>query len=235
MHVRLLLLPLLLVFGLAHGADHEAVRQAVQAGKLKPLAEILQSVQSVHPGRVLDVELERDDGSGRRWYEIKLLSKNGQRVEIYVDAVSGAEIRQPQSVAGAVKPIAAVLRQVLAQHPGVVQQFELELTPERRQVYEINILAADGRERHLFVDAVSGQTLDAYPLHKQWPAGMKPLPELIERLEKRYGGRATESELKRDRQGRAYYEVELELRNGRGLEVNVDALSGGVIGEDELR
>jgi uncharacterized membrane protein YkoI len=235
MRVRLLLIPLLLALGLAHGADHEAVRQAVQAGKLKPLAEILQSVQTVHPGRVLDVDLESDDLSGRRWYEIKLLNKNGQRVEIYVDAVSGTEIRQPQAVGAGVKPITGLLRQLLAQQPGVVQQFELELTPERRQVYEISILAADGREHRLVVDALSGKTLDTHPLQKQWPTGMKPLPELIERLEKRYGGRATESELKRDRQGRAYYEVELELGNGRGLEINVDALSGRVIGEDELR
>jgi uncharacterized membrane protein YkoI len=235
MRVRLLLIPLLLALGLAHGADHEAVRQAVQAGKLKPLAEILQSVQTVHPGRVLDVDLESDDLSGRRWYEIKLLNKNGQRVGVYVDAVSGAEIRQPQAVGAGVKPIAGLLRQLLAQHPGVVQQFELELTPERRQVYEIAILAADGREHRLVVDAISGKALDTHPLQKPWPAGMKPLSELIERLEKRYGGRATESELKRDRQGRAYYEVELELGNGRGLEINVDALSGRVIGEDELR
>ena len=57
--------------------------------RLRPLAEILQDVQQRHKGRVIDIELERG-ADGRRWYEIKLA--NGQRTEIYIDAVTGQDI-----------------------------------------------------------------------------------------------------------------------------------------------
>lgn len=70
-------------------AEHESVRREVQSKRLRPLAEILQDVQQRHKGRVIDIELERG-ADGRRWYEIKLA--NGQRTEIYIDAVTGQDI-----------------------------------------------------------------------------------------------------------------------------------------------
>ena len=89
----------------APAADHEAVRQAVQAGRLKPLADILARVQATHPGRVLDVDLERD-AAGRQWYEITLLNKAGQRVELYVDAVTGADLGRQKLPRTTPRPIA---------------------------------------------------------------------------------------------------------------------------------
>jgi hypothetical protein len=66
--------------------DHDRARAAVQAGEVLPLATLLERVQRRHPGQVLEVELERDDG---RWiYELKLLQPGGQLLKLEVDAAT---------------------------------------------------------------------------------------------------------------------------------------------------
>lgn len=69
--------------------DHERARAAVQAGEVLPLPTLLQKLQRTHPGQVLELELERDDG---RWiYEVKLLQANGRLLKLELDA-STAEV-----------------------------------------------------------------------------------------------------------------------------------------------
>jgi len=64
--------------------DHEQARKAVQAGQILPLPALLEKLQGTHPGQVLELELEREDG---RWiYEIKLLQSDGQLLKLEVDA-----------------------------------------------------------------------------------------------------------------------------------------------------
>lgn len=64
--------------------DHERARAAVQAGEVLPLPQVLERLQRTHPGQVLEVELERDDG---RWrYEVKLLQADGQLRKLKLDA-----------------------------------------------------------------------------------------------------------------------------------------------------
>lgn len=64
--------------------DHERARAAVGAGEVLPLAVLLERLRRSHPGRVLELELERDDG---RWiYEVKLLQADGQLLKLEVDA-----------------------------------------------------------------------------------------------------------------------------------------------------
>ena len=66
------------------GRDHDRARTAVQAGEALPLNAVLERLQRTHPGRVLEVELERDDG---RWvYEIKLLQPDGGLLKLELDA-----------------------------------------------------------------------------------------------------------------------------------------------------
>ena len=87
--------------GWAHAdSDSDRARQALQAGEVLPLATILERVAREHPGKVLDVELERDkvergdqsDGA-RRWvYQIKLLTPSGTRLKLLIDAKSGVLI-----------------------------------------------------------------------------------------------------------------------------------------------
>lgn len=77
----------------AHGDDdHERARAALRAGEVLPLATLLERLQRSHPGRVLEVELERDDG---RWvYEVKLLQADGQLLKLALDARNGELLSQ---------------------------------------------------------------------------------------------------------------------------------------------
>lgn len=70
-----------------HAADHDAVRQAVQRGEIRSLADILAIVRDKLPGEVAGVEIERKDG---RWlYEFRAVDGKGRLFEVYVDAQSG--------------------------------------------------------------------------------------------------------------------------------------------------
>ena len=213
-------------------AGHESVRREVQSGKLKPLAEILQTVQKRYAGRVVDVELERGV-DGRRWYEIKIM--NGQRIEIYVDAVTGQEIAKPGALNVPVMSMAAVVSAVLRTHPGTVLKIELESPSGMPPYYEFQLLGKEGKEIVLRVDAQTAQPLATPPVSRETITGLMPLPQILDSLEKRYGARATEAELKSDREQQAYYEIDLKMANGRSVEVHVDARNGQLIGEDELR
>lgn len=224
---------LALVCGLAWGqADHDSVRRDVHSGKLKPLAEILSGVQRRHAGRIIDIDLERG-ADGRRWYEIKIL--NGQRLELYIDAVTGQEIPKPDAASPSLLPMAAVVRRVLAAHPSVVLKVELEDSLGAQPYYELQLLGKDGREALLRADAQTGRLIDEPPIQLELASRLQPIHRVVEALEKRYKARATEAELKTTRSRRSYYEVDLLLDSGRSLEVYVDALSGEVVSEDELR
>jgi uncharacterized membrane protein YkoI len=52
-----------------------------------PLEGILEQVRARHPGRILEVELEKDDG--RYIYEIEVLDSEGKVWEMEIDAGSG--------------------------------------------------------------------------------------------------------------------------------------------------
>ncbi|TSE20959.1 Peptidase propeptide and YPEB domain protein [Tepidimonas alkaliphilus] len=67
--------------------DHRRAREAVLAGEIRPLAEILQRVQPLLDGEIIATELEREHG---RWvYEFKVLRSDGRVVEWSVDAREG--------------------------------------------------------------------------------------------------------------------------------------------------
>lgn len=64
--------------------DHDAVRQAVERGDIRPLAEILAAVRGQLPGDVVGVEIEQKNG---RWlYEFRVVDRRGRLFEVYVDA-----------------------------------------------------------------------------------------------------------------------------------------------------
>lgn len=77
---------------LADAADHEQARQALAAGEVLSLRQILDRVEKRHPGQVLEVELEREQG---RWiYEIKLLRPEGAVSKLKLDARNGDLLQQ---------------------------------------------------------------------------------------------------------------------------------------------
>lgn len=67
--------------------DHDWARDAVRAGDIRPLTDILRALERDFLGQVVEIELER---SARRvLYEIELLTPKGHLVELAYDARTG--------------------------------------------------------------------------------------------------------------------------------------------------
>jgi uncharacterized membrane protein YkoI len=67
--------------------DHETARRAVEAGELLPLSRILTVANERYPGRVLEVDLDRENG--RYLYEIEVLLQDGRVIELTYDGRTG--------------------------------------------------------------------------------------------------------------------------------------------------
>lgn len=68
--------------------DQDAVRQAVERGEIKALADILTIVRSKLPGEVVGVKIEQQ--RSRWYYEFRVVDAKGRLFEVYIDAQSGA-------------------------------------------------------------------------------------------------------------------------------------------------
>lgn len=67
--------------------DGQRVRAAREQGRVLPLEQLIAQVAQVVPGRLLQAELEDDDG---RWvYELRWQLADGRRLEIELDASDG--------------------------------------------------------------------------------------------------------------------------------------------------
>ena len=74
--------------GNAGEPDHERARQALERGEVLPLRTILDKVERDYPGKVVEVEFEREHG---RWiYEIELIGAGGRLVKLEIDARDGS-------------------------------------------------------------------------------------------------------------------------------------------------
>jgi uncharacterized membrane protein YkoI len=66
--------------------DHDAVREAVEHGQVRPLEEILGRVRGKLAGDIVGVKIDHKE----RWlYEIRVLNADGRLFEVQVDAQSG--------------------------------------------------------------------------------------------------------------------------------------------------
>lgn len=87
-----LILALLAAPAFADRDDHDRARRALEAGEILPLSEILKAAETARPGRVIELELDRDDG---RWiYELELVTPDGQLYEMEIDAATGTVLAQ---------------------------------------------------------------------------------------------------------------------------------------------
>jgi hypothetical protein len=68
--------------------DQDWARDAVRAGSLRPLTEILGRLEKEFDGQVVEIELERQ--GNRLVYEIEMLSLKGHLIELVYDARNGA-------------------------------------------------------------------------------------------------------------------------------------------------
>lgn len=81
-------LAILLLSSLTHagGLDQDDARRLREAGKIQPLPVILHAARAVRPGRVLEVELEREHG--RVIYEVEVIDQRGRIWELDIDAAT---------------------------------------------------------------------------------------------------------------------------------------------------
>jgi uncharacterized membrane protein YkoI len=74
--------------------DHDEARRLQQAGDILPLETIIEKAQAIHPGRLLEVELESEHD--RYYYEIELLDDKGRVWEMKLDSQTGQLITQEE-------------------------------------------------------------------------------------------------------------------------------------------
>jgi uncharacterized membrane protein YkoI len=67
--------------------DHIEARRLLDSGEILPLEVILKNVKQTHPGIILEVELDKEDG--RIVYEVEILGKDGVVKEVYINAITG--------------------------------------------------------------------------------------------------------------------------------------------------
>ena len=74
----------------AFGDDgHEAAEAALARGDARPVDDLLQRVRANFTGRVLKIELEREDEGEALWiYDVKLLTPDGNVLELDYDAAT---------------------------------------------------------------------------------------------------------------------------------------------------
>ncbi|HEB63278.1 MAG TPA: peptidase M4 [Gammaproteobacteria bacterium] len=72
--------------------DHNKALQLREMGKIMALEEILKHAKKEVNGRILELELEREDGV--YLYEILILDAKGQLWEIEIDATSGKILKR---------------------------------------------------------------------------------------------------------------------------------------------
>jgi uncharacterized membrane protein YkoI len=69
--------------------EHEAAEAALARGDARPVDDLLQRVRANFGGSVLKIELEHEDEGGAPWvYEVKLLTSEGDVLELEYDAAT---------------------------------------------------------------------------------------------------------------------------------------------------
>ncbi len=82
----------LLIAGLAladSDDDHSRARELLHAGTILPLKHFIDKAQQIHPGRVIEAELDYEEHHGGYVYEVEILDAHGQIWELEFHAESG--------------------------------------------------------------------------------------------------------------------------------------------------
>lgn len=88
--------------GPADGSAHDRARDAVARHVARPLSEILPEIERRYRARMVEVELEDDDG--RLAYEIELVTDAGRLIEVVVDAATGSVVKDDTGTGSFVRP-----------------------------------------------------------------------------------------------------------------------------------
>ncbi len=78
--------------GLGHDEDRERAAELLKEGAIQPLGGFFDRAQTLHPGRVIEVEMETEHG--RHYYKFEILDEDGVVWEMKFDATSGELIEE---------------------------------------------------------------------------------------------------------------------------------------------
>jgi len=67
--------------------DYIEARRLNVSGEILPLEDILKNIKLTFPGKILEIELEQEDG--KIIYEVEILGTDGVVREIYINAKTG--------------------------------------------------------------------------------------------------------------------------------------------------
>jgi hypothetical protein len=77
--------------GAEWGQQQDEARTGVREGRIMPLSRVVQALERLRPGRVLDAGLETGP-DGRSAYRVRWAAAGGRRIDFIVDAETGAII-----------------------------------------------------------------------------------------------------------------------------------------------
>lgn len=143
------------------------VAPAAFAAHGDPLEACLKAALAKHPGKVISLEAEIENG--KRIYEFDIKGNDGKEWEVECDAKTAKVTEEEQEVAdandAAFKAKAKITQEdakktALAAHPGEVVESEFSLESDGNPSYEFDIKTKDGKEIEVEVDAVTGKILE---------------------------------------------------------------------------
>ena len=123
----------------------------------------LAAVLAKHPGNVISLEAELENG--KPIYEFDIKGKHGKEWEVECDAKT-AKVTEEEEEVKATDPrfkskakitLEAAKKIALAEMPGEIIEYETSIEADGSVSYEFDIKAKDGKEWEVEVDAVTGK------------------------------------------------------------------------------
>ncbi|MGH8570191.1 MAG: PepSY domain-containing protein [Gammaproteobacteria bacterium] len=74
--------------------DHEQIRRLKESGTILSLESVLEQIRRDHPGRIIEIELDDDDGSYT--YELEFVDEQGVVWDLEIDARTGKLLEKKQ-------------------------------------------------------------------------------------------------------------------------------------------
>jgi|GEM_PF-1506761 len=196
------------------------------------LAQAIGKATAATGGRAIEAEFKTAKWGTASGWEVELITTNGMKTEVWVDAQSGqvgqqrskpAKVKYADRLAAASLSIEQAIEAAKAQVEGRAISAELE---QHRSgvVFEIKVLRADGAVQRVIISAADGSVQSLLPstavsLQQAIAAALETAP-----------GYALEAELETD--GKyglpPFYEVEVLTDNGMKTKLRIDAQSGQV-------
>ena len=154
---------------LAAHAKSPAQWQSLTAPLKVTAEQAIQSATQAVPGKVVEVELDDGDGAGVR-YEVKIITPQNQRMEVWVDGASGqarthkddgkAKERHLERLQAAKLDIQQAIQAATAHTAGRAVKAELD-SHRGTTIYEVEVLQADHTVMEIQLDATDGKVLRA--------------------------------------------------------------------------